>query len=93
MPSAEPTITTGMIARPSRPSVRFTALPNDTIVNAANTGKNQPKSRYMREVNGRYRCGPFCDMMIVAATPAMMNSSNNRVRPLIPAVLALRTLS
>ena len=31
--------------------------------------------------------------LVVAATPAMMNSRSSRVRPLIPAVLALRTLS
>ena len=44
---------TGIVASPSSPSVRFTALPNDTIVKAAKTGKNQPRSIYMRDVNGR----------------------------------------
>ena len=47
----------------------------------------------MREVKGRYRCGPFCPMMIHAATPAIANSSNSRVRPDTPAVEAFRTLS
>ena len=33
MPSAEPTITTGMMAKPSKPSVRLTALLMPTITN------------------------------------------------------------
>ena len=36
-------IITGPMARPSRPSVRFTALPAPTMMKAAKIGKNQPR--------------------------------------------------
>ena len=39
MPSALPTITVGMIARPSRPSVRLTALEVPTMTKKVSTMK------------------------------------------------------
>src|SRR5262252_6724227 len=42
MPKQPAAIITGTMASPSRPSVRFTALPAPTMMNAPNTMKNQP---------------------------------------------------
>ncbi len=44
---------TGIVARPSSPSVRFTALPNETITNAPNAMYNQPRSITGPCTNGR----------------------------------------
>ena len=43
MPKLAAAIMTGTMARPSRPSVRFTALPAPTMMNAPNSTKSQPK--------------------------------------------------
>ena len=44
---------TGTIASPSRPSVRFTALPAPTMMKAPNTMKNQPRSTIRSLKNGK----------------------------------------
>ena len=43
MPKLAAAIITGTMARPSRPSVRFTALPAPTMMKIANSTKNQPR--------------------------------------------------
>ncbi len=43
MPKLAAAIITGTMARPSRPSVRFTALPAPTMTNAPNSTKNMPR--------------------------------------------------
>ena len=43
MPKLAAAIITGTIASPSRPSVRFTALPAPTMMKAPNSTKNQPR--------------------------------------------------
>ena len=47
MPSAPATMTVGMIARPSRPSVRFTALLEPTITKYASRMYIGPRSIMM----------------------------------------------
>ena len=42
-PKVPQAIITGTMARPSRPSVMFTALPAPTMTKAANSTKNQPR--------------------------------------------------
>ena len=41
-PKLSAAMITGTMASPSRPSVRFTALPAPTMMKAPNTRKNQP---------------------------------------------------
>src|ERR1700744_4601180 len=52
MPKLAAAIITGTMARPSRPSVRFTALPAPTMMKAPNSTKNQPKFSTMSLKNG-----------------------------------------
>src|SRR5216117_3961169 len=52
MPKLAAAIMTGTMARPSRPSVRFTALPAPTITKAPKITKNQPKLNTMSFRNG-----------------------------------------
>ena len=47
MPKLAAAIITGTMARPSRPSVRLTALPAPTMTKAPNITKNQPKLNTM----------------------------------------------
>ena len=52
MPKLAAAIMTGTMARPSRPSVRFTALPAPTMTKAPKITKNQPKFSTMSLKNG-----------------------------------------
>ena len=75
----------GTIASPSRPSVRFTALPAPTMTKQENGTKNQPrlmmnslaKGKVSDDENGAW---PLC-MITQAAMPAMTNSSASRALP------------
>ena len=51
-PKLSATMITGTMARPSRPSVRFTALPAPTMMKAPNTMKNQPSGSTSSLKNG-----------------------------------------
>ena len=51
------TNTTGTVAKPSRPSVKFTAFDDPTIINMLKGIKNQPKLTIKFLKNGKYK---FC---------------------------------
>ena len=51
-PKLAAAIITGTMARPSRPSVRFTALPAPTMMKAPNRTKIQPRSMISSLKNG-----------------------------------------
>ena len=53
MPSAAATSTVGMMARPSRPSVRFTALEKPTIQKYATTTNRPPSGTAKSLSSGR----------------------------------------
>ena len=46
---------TGTVAKPSRPSVRLTALDEPIITNTANGIKNHPRSKIKFLKNGKYK--------------------------------------
>ena len=52
----KPTIITGTIARPSKPSVRFTALEDPIIIKIPKGIKNQPKSttKFLKKGNIKF---------------------------------------
>ena len=56
-PKLAAAIITGTMARPSSPSVRFTALPAPTMMKAPNTTKNQPRSITKSLKNGNRQRG------------------------------------
>ena len=55
MPKLIAAIMTGTMARPSRPSVKLTALPAPTMMNAPKITKNQPKFSATSLKNGSTR--------------------------------------
>ena len=85
MPKLAAAIITGTMARPSRPSVRFTALPAPTMMKAPKITKNQPRlsTRSLKNGNtsevangGRPSC-----TSTTQATAAITASMPMRVRP------------
>src|SRR5262245_10683661 len=56
MPSAPATITVGKIAKPSKPSVRFTALLEPTTTKKTNGRNNHPRSTTTFFKNGKESC-------------------------------------
>ena len=84
-PKEAAAIMIGTMARPSRPSVRFTALPAPTMTMQAKGMKNQPRLIRKSLMNGKVSeeekgSWPFC-MMKKAAMPAMRNSIARRALP------------
>ncbi len=95
MPKLAAAIITGTMARPSRPSVRFTALPAPTMMKVVKMRKNQPKSMMKSFRNGTARAvdtfGRPIQMIAKHAAPAMIASIARRVRPEKPACDCLVT--
>ena len=95
MPKLAAAIITGTMARPSRPSVRFTALPAPTMMKAANRTKNQPRLTTSSLKNGNTSevengtCPSSTSAM--QANPAMTASMPKRVRPVNPACVCFLT--
>ena len=95
MPKLAEAIITGTMARPSRPSVRFTALPAPTTTSAPNAIKNQP-----RLITTSLKNGITIDdesgarpsrISAKHATSAMTISMISRVRPAKPLWLCFVT--
>ena len=99
MPKLAAAIITGTMARPSSPSVRFTALPAPTMMNMAKTTKNQPRLITSSLKNGNTSdvakvgmagtCASLTRM--TQATPAMTASTSSRARPEKPLCACLVT--
>ena len=83
-PKVAAAIITGTIARPSRPSVRFTALPAPAITNTPTRTKNIPRSSTTFLKNGsvstRLISGGPRYMTKPVAMAAMSSSSPRRMR-------------
>src|SRR5580700_7228897 len=77
-------IITGTMARPSRPSVRFTALPAPTMMKDAKNTKNQPRLSTTSLKNGNTSVIEICvwpsRTRAMAASTAMRASMPSRVR-------------
>ncbi len=90
MPKLAAAIMTGTMASPSRPSVRFTALPAPTMMKMANSTKNQPRLSTSSLKNGNTSdveigtCPSSTKAM--QASAAITASSARRERPENPSV-------
>ncbi len=85
-------IMTGPIARPSRPSVRFTALPAPTMMKAPKITKNQPRSNTSSLKNGNaseVANGGRPRLAIAKQAAAAISVSSSRRMPARKAPVAL----
>ena len=96
-PSVPPAIITGMMASPSRPSVRFTALAAPTITRIAKGMKNSPKfsSTSLKTGSANWNCSSagWLSEAAVAATAAIRMPASIRTRPGTPLVFCFDTLA
>ena len=95
MPKLAAAIITGTMARPSRPSVRFTALPAPTMMKAAKNTKNQPRLSTTSLKNGNTSViaiwlWPRCTNAMLASA-AIKASMPSRVRAEKPSDLCFLT--
>ncbi len=84
IPKAAAAIITGTIARPSRPSVRLTALPAETITKDPKARKKTPRSTTKPLIAGRARpvvCAVPSFVIAKQAVIAMATSKASRRRP------------
>ncbi len=95
MPKLAAAIITGTMARPSRPSVKFTALPAPTMMKAAKNTKNQPRLSTTSLKNGNTSVIEICvwpsRTRAMAASMAMIASMPSRVRAEKPSDLCFLT--
>ena len=96
MPKLAEAIITGTMARPSRPSVRFTALPAPTMMKAPKMTKNQPKlitASLMNGIASELDNGSRPSRTSAKQAAAAIRASiSNRVRPAKPACVCFVTL-
>ena len=97
-PKVAAAIITGTMARPSRPSVRLTALPAPTITKMpSRMNRNAPSGRMTFLKNGTVSeeekpAGAEAHHAIQAASPATTTSARKRNLPETPALLPPVTL-